>query len=114
MVRAEKEGTLINLEVWGHHGVQRELQVPAGLHGAVLNDGWFSSGVAWDLTEERIAYVAEVRGPLAPVHPFGLCQPFLRFPTRPSHSQPGLSPPEETMLTFYDDRTLLVCSVSCH
>ena len=72
MVRAEKEGTPINLEVWGLHGVERELQVPAGLHGAVLNDGWFSNGVAWDPKEERLAYVAEVRGPLQPCgHSFG-------------------------------------------
>lgn len=87
MVRAEKEGTLINLEVWGHHGVQRELQVPAGLHGAVLNDGWFSSGVAWDLTEERIAYVAEVRGPLRLSIHLDCANPSCAFPpVPPTHS----------------------------
>ena len=66
VVRADKEGTPVSLEVWGHHGVDRELQVPVGLHGPVLNDGWFSTGAAWDPTEQRVAYVAEVRGPLPP------------------------------------------------
>ena len=61
VVRAEKEGAPVTMEVWGHHGVVRELQIPAGLHGAVLNDGWFSNGVAWDPAERRVAYVAEVR-----------------------------------------------------
>ncbi len=60
VVRAEKEGTPVALELWGRHGVERELQVPAKLHGSVFNDGWFASGAAWDAREERIAYVAEV------------------------------------------------------
>ena len=50
------------LELWEGGRLVRELQVPKALHGAVVNDGWFSRGAAWSDDERRICYVAEVRG----------------------------------------------------
>ena len=60
VVRAGKESTSTVLELWESSRVIAELQIPAKLHGSVFNDGWFSSGAAWDPAERRIAYVAEV------------------------------------------------------
>ena len=50
------------LEVWGQQRLLRELLVPKGLHGPIVNDNWFSRGAAWSPDESKIAYVAEVRG----------------------------------------------------
>ncbi|CAG9467337.1 unnamed protein product [Pedinophyceae sp. YPF-701] len=47
------------LEIWGGGRLMRELEVPATIHGAVYNDGWFSDGAAWSPDETRVAYVAE-------------------------------------------------------
>ena len=48
------------LELWESSQLAAELQVPAKLHGSVYNDGWFSTGAAWDPAETKVAYVAEV------------------------------------------------------
>ena len=48
------------LEVWGGGRLLKELSVPAAVHGAVYNDGWFASGADWSADESRVAYVAEV------------------------------------------------------
>lgn len=55
------------LEVWGGGRLLRDLSVPAPLHGAVYNDGWFAAGAAWSPDEQRIAYVAEARPAPPPV-----------------------------------------------
>lgn len=47
------------LELWDRSRVVHEIDVPSALHGAVYNDGWFGTGVAWSPDESRIAYVAE-------------------------------------------------------
>lgn len=63
VVRGGAGDTAAVLEVWGRSGgVLAELHVPKALHGAVYNDGWFGSGLAWAPDESRVAYVAEVRG----------------------------------------------------
>lgn len=49
------------LELWRGARMELELQIPASLHGPILNDGWFASGAAWSSDETRVAYVAEVR-----------------------------------------------------
>ena len=61
MVRAGKDSMSTVLEVWESSQLAAELQVPAKLHGSVYNDGWFSTGAAWDPAETKVAYVAEVR-----------------------------------------------------
>lgn len=38
-----------------------ELLVPKALHGGLVNDGYFASGVAWNQAEDAVAYTAEVR-----------------------------------------------------
>ncbi len=60
VVRAGKDATSTVLELWESSRVIAELQIPAKLHGSVFADGWFSNGAAWDPSESRIAYVAEV------------------------------------------------------
>lgn len=62
-MRAGKDATSTVLEVWEGSKAVAELQVPAKLHGSVFNDGWFSSGAAWNPEESRVAYVAEARRP---------------------------------------------------
>jgi acylaminoacyl-peptidase len=47
------------LEVWDRSRLLKELHVPAAMHGAVYNDGWFGSGAAWSPDERLVAYVAE-------------------------------------------------------
>jgi acylaminoacyl-peptidase len=68
VVRAGREGTSAILEFWGQRGIEKELHVPAKLHGSVFADGWFSTGASWDLEEQRIAYVAEVGTPRHSMH----------------------------------------------
>lgn len=60
VVRAGKDATSTVLELWESSRVIAELQIPAKLHGSVFADGWFSNGAAWDPSESRVAYVAEV------------------------------------------------------
>jgi hypothetical protein len=54
-------GDSCTVELWGGAGVEFELAVPSALHGAVFNDGWFSTGAAWSPDETKLVYVAEVR-----------------------------------------------------
>ena len=48
------------LEVWGGGRLLRDLSVPAPLHGAVYNDGWFAAGAA--LVARRAADRLRCRG----------------------------------------------------
>ena len=48
------------IELWESSRIIAELQIPTKLHGGIFADGWFSSGAAWDPSESRVAYVAEV------------------------------------------------------
>lgn len=35
-------------------------QVPKGVHGSIVNDGYFATGVAWSPDGGAVAYVAEM------------------------------------------------------
>eukprot|EP00983_Pelagomonas_calceolata_P089400 1157308-Pelagomonas_calceolata.AAC.2 len=48
------------LHVWSKGRCCTELQVPAALHGPLVNDGYFASGAAWSEDEQAVAYTAEV------------------------------------------------------
>jgi acylaminoacyl-peptidase len=52
-------GGAMILEVWDRSRLLKELHVPAAMHGAIYNDGWFGSGAAWSPDERLVAYVAE-------------------------------------------------------
>lgn len=45
---------------WTGSRLEAELAVPKGLHGALVNDGYFASGAAWSPDESAVAYTAEV------------------------------------------------------
>ena len=59
VVRAGNGETSAVFELWDRSRVVQEVHVPSALHGAVYNDGWFGTGVAWSPDESSIAYVAE-------------------------------------------------------
>ena len=60
VVRAGKDSTSTVIELWESSRIIAELQIPTKLHGSIFADGWFSTGAAWDPSESKIAYVAEV------------------------------------------------------
>ncbi|KAG1675395.1 hypothetical protein FOA52_012314 [Chlamydomonas sp. UWO 241] len=47
------------LQLWRDGRMASELLVPKGLHGGLINDGYFASGVAWAGSEDAVAYAAE-------------------------------------------------------
>jgi acylaminoacyl-peptidase len=47
------------LELWEGGRMVKELLAPKALHGAIVNDNWFSRGAAWSPDETRVCYVAE-------------------------------------------------------
>eukprot|EP00197_Chlamydomonas_leiostraca_P007936 CAMPEP_0202863236 /NCGR_PEP_ID=MMETSP1391-20130828/3945_1 /ASSEMBLY_ACC=CAM_ASM_000867 /TAXON_ID=1034604 /ORGANISM="Chlamydomonas leiostraca, Strain SAG 11-49" /LENGTH=784 /DNA_ID=CAMNT_0049542847 /DNA_START=190 /DNA_END=2544 /DNA_ORIENTATION=- len=54
------EGCSMSLCMWNESRLLFELQVPKGLHGALVNDGYFAAGAAWSPGEDAVAYTAEV------------------------------------------------------
>jgi len=60
LVRTGDTPESVVLEIWEGPKCLKRLQVPATLHGSVLNDGLFSGGASWSNDETKIAYVAEV------------------------------------------------------
>ena len=49
------------LQLWRGGRLALELAVPKGLHGPLVNDGYFASGATWAADESVVAYTAEVR-----------------------------------------------------
>jgi len=54
---AEADSAL--LEIWSRGRLERSIAVPKALHGAPVNDGYFSTGASWSPDEERVVYTAE-------------------------------------------------------
>eukprot|EP00798_Chlamydomonas_sp_ICE-L_P011997 gene11997-15092_t len=50
------------MQLWSNtdNRLLSELLIPKGLHGPLINDGYFASGVAWCKDESAVGYTAEV------------------------------------------------------
>ena len=58
---ADAASSSMTLQHWRDGRLVWELTVPKAVHGALVNDGYFSSGAAWASGEDKVAYTAEVR-----------------------------------------------------
>ena len=58
---ADAASSSMTLQHWRDGRLVSELTVPKAVHGALVNDGYFSSGAAWASGEDKVAYTAEVR-----------------------------------------------------
>lgn len=60
MIKSGGEGISIVLQLWSGGRLAWEIHAPKSLHGSLVNDGYFSKGVAWSPDESGVAYIAEV------------------------------------------------------
>ncbi|KAK1310771.1 hypothetical protein QJS10_CPA08g00238 [Acorus calamus] len=65
VVRKKDNGSPMQLEIWDHSLLEKEIHIPLSVHGALYTDGWFE-GISWNHEETHIAYVAEEPCPLKP------------------------------------------------
>jgi acylaminoacyl-peptidase len=85
------ETSLILQHSKGLQGIASELHVPKSLHGNLINDGYFASGVAWRPQEDAIAFTAEaVATEKTPA--WGSHDPPPSDPKPPSASEPKAAP----------------------